>query len=101
MSTEEIMTEAKKQALEEARKSGLQVGTIVGFHYGRAGGDGKSYELLEIKGDTAVIGYENETDGKVRKEAPLKDLLDVNRVQNIARQMRVRTANVIPPEMMN
>lgn len=101
MSTAEILVEAKKQALEEAHRNGLQVGTVVGFHYGKAGGDGKSYDLLEIKGSTAVIGYENETDGKARKEAPLQDLLDVNRVRDIALEMRARTANNFPPKMLN
>ncbi|MFH1089554.1 MAG: hypothetical protein V1716_03975 [Candidatus Uhrbacteria bacterium] len=99
MSNDEILTQAKQRALKEAHQDGLQIGTVVGLYYGTAGGDGKSYELLEVNGDTAVIGYENKTDGKIRKEAPLKDLLDVNRVQDIA--FEIKSANILTPEVLD
>ncbi|OGF29846.1 hypothetical protein A2533_04720 [Candidatus Falkowbacteria bacterium RIFOXYD2_FULL_35_9] len=92
-----IRAEARQKALEEAREHGLQVGTTVGFYDLR---DRMSYELLEIIGDTAIIGYENERDGKVRIEAPLQDLVDVNRVLNIASEI-MATRSSIRPEQWN
>jgi len=87
-----ILAEARQEALNEARKHGLQIGTVVGFHDLR---DRMSYKLLEIKGDTAVIGY-----GEVRKKASLQNLVDVNRVKEIALEI-MTTGKHIRPEQLN
>lgn len=92
-----IRAEARQIALDEARDHGLQIGTVVGFY---DLSDKMSYKLLAIEGDIAVIGYENDRDGKVRKQAPLRDLVDVNRVQDIALAI-MSNRNRIRPEQWN
>lgn len=94
---DDIRAQARQTALEEARVHGLRVGTVVGFHDLR---DKMSYKLLEITGDIAVIGYENERDGRVRREAPLQDLVDCNRVHDIALKI-LATRRSNKPEQWN
>lgn len=84
MSEEEIREEAIRQALEIANRDGLEIGTIVGLE-----GDRYSYELQEIKGDTAVIGYTNTEQGTVVKEVPLSKLLDVNLARELAHKIKI------------
>jgi len=82
MTRAETIEEAVRRAQKDARKNGLKVGQAVAHP-----GDPLTYELLEIRGDEAIVGLSSRkspSGREIRKVFPVAELFSPDTVLSIA-----------------